>query len=79
MENRTKVSESIGWRGKTISYTIEGRDQVFFCEERDWRKYEIMKACTDIGVSESFLEELWELGYEQGSLDEADANAGASL
>jgi hypothetical protein len=79
MEKRIFIAECDGWRQKHIRYTVEGWTNEGFCSKSEWRKYEIMSELVDKGIDEKILEELYDLGYRQGSLDESDSHAGEGL
>lgn len=69
MKKRIKVREYKGWRSKSIDFRFEDSDLNYTCDEGDWRKYEIMFELTNQGAAEALLEELYSLGYSEGSLD----------
>ena len=79
MKKRIKLGEHDGWREKSINYKHEDSDMNFSCGERDWKRYEIVYKLVEEGVDENILEELWDLGYEEGRDDEVMSNMGEEL
>lgn len=74
MKKRIKIREYKGWRNKSVDFRFEDSDLNYTCTEGDWRKYEIMLELTNQGVDRSLLEELYSLGYREGSFDAEDVD-----
>lgn len=68
MKRRIKINESKGWKSKLIEFKYEDHDTHYYCEESDWRRYEIIFDLVSQGVDEKLLDELYQLGYEAGNL-----------
>jgi len=80
MNRRIFIRECDGWRQKNVEYKTEGSDTIGICSKSEWRLYEIKYyLAVTKGISESLLEEIYDIGYRQGSLDENDSNAGEGL
>ena len=79
MKERILINKQKGYHGFSYSYTYENLDQNIYCDEADWKLYEVKFRLFKAGTDEKDLDILIECAKNQEAQDQAEFYAEADL